>query len=157
MNLLAQLVLLAASIMFTPISDDALLATFLLSTLNQHPVLIIWGTTWITCTLAFSWFYVVGRWLRRLFPNRFTKQKAFQKADTLLSTYGARVLLVSYFLPGARHPIHYIAGFNQMPFRLYQRYNILSAALYSGAWTLALTYLRETPWVEAILLFLKTR
>lgn len=127
--------MLAIGIMFTPLSDDVLMVTHLtITTVTAVPEWLVFLSTWTIFTLAFSWFYLIGRGLNRFIPTSQRDSRYLKRAEALYARYGARVLLVSYFIPGLRHPIHYVAGFTSLSFRTYTLYNTLSALGYTGAW-----------------------
>lgn len=151
---LFKTILLASGIMFTPISDDALLITYVLHHLEQEtPPLLIWMVIWGVCIVSFTWFYVLGRFFRKFIPIRLTMRKSFTRAEYFINRYGNWSILLSYFTPGIRHPLHYIAGFTHMKFRRYQLLNIISSCLYAGLWTLLLTYMRQTEIVRALMTY----
>lgn len=147
--------LLASGIMFTPISDDALLITYVLHHLEQNtPSFFIWMIVWGVCIVSFTWFYVLGRFFRKFIPTRLTKKRSFTRAESFINRFGSWSILLSYFTPGIRHPLHYIAGFTHMKFKHYQLLNIISSCLYAGVWTLLLTYMRQTEIVRSLMTYL---
>lgn len=134
-TILTQYVMLAIGIMFTPLSDDVLMVTHLtITAVTTVPEWIVFLSTWIVFTFAFSWFYLIGRGLNRFIPTSKRDSRYLRRAEALYARYGARVILVSYFIPGLRHPIHYVAGFTSLSFRTYTFYNVLSALGYTGTW-----------------------
>lgn len=147
MELLTQYVMLAIGIMFTPLSDDVLMITHLTI---ATPGWALFFTTWLVFTLAFSWFYLVGRGLHRVIPSSQRDSRYLQRAKTLYETYGARIVLVSYFIPGLRHPLHYVAGFTSLKFRTYALYNAISAFLYTGAWFIVVRLASSVPMFQQL-------
>lgn len=147
MELLTQYVMLAIGIMFTPLSDDVLMITHLTI---ATPGWALFFTTWLVFTLAFSWFYLVGRGLHRVIPSSQRDSRYLQRAKTLYETYGARIVLVSYFIPGLRHPLHYVAGFTSLKFRTYALYNAISAFLYTGAWFIVVRLASYAPMFQQL-------
>lgn len=135
MELLTQYAVLAIGIMFTPLSDDILMITHLTV---ATPGWTLFLSTWIVFTIAFSWFYLVGRGLHQVIPSSKRNSRYLMRAKALYEKYGSRIVLVSYFIPGLRHPLHYIAGFTSLKFRTYALYNTISAFLYTGAWFLVI-------------------
>lgn len=142
MELLTQYVMLAVGIMFTPLSDDVLMITHLTVAASGRALFF---TTWIVFTLAFSWFYLVGRGLHRVIPSSKRDSRYLNRAKALYETYGARIVLISYFIPGLRHPLHYVAGFTSLKFRTYALYNAISAFLYTGAWFIVIRLAGSVP------------
>ncbi|MCT4782711.1 MULTISPECIES: DedA family protein [Exiguobacterium] len=142
MDLFMQYVMLAVGIMFTPLSDDVLIMTHLTV---ANPGWFLFFSTWVVFTLAFSWFYLVGRGLHRVIPSSTRDSRYLTRAKTLYETYGARIVLVSYFIPGLRHPLHYVAGFTSLTFRTYFLYNAISAFLYTGAWSVVIRLAGHIP------------
>ncbi|WP_445002114.1 DedA family protein [Exiguobacterium alkaliphilum] len=147
MELLTQYVMLAIGIMFTPLSDDVLMITHLTI---ATPGWALFFTTWFVFTLAFSWFYLVGRGLHRVIPSSRRDSRYLQRAKALYETYGARIVLVSYFIPGLRHPLHYVAGFTSLKFRTYALYNAISAFLYTGAWFIVIRLAGSVPMFQQL-------
>lgn len=145
MDLLTQYAMLAIGIMFTPLSDDVLMITHLTVAPSGWALFF---TTWIVFTLAFSWFYLVGRGLHRVIPSSKHDSRYLNRAKTLYEKYGSRIVLFSYFIPGLRHPIHYVAGFTSLKFRTYMVYNAISAFLYTGAWLIVIRVAGYVPAVQ---------
>lgn len=145
-TLLTQYVVLAIGIMFTPLSDDVLMVTHLtITTVTATPEWLVFLSTWILFALSFSWFYLIGRGLNRFIPTSKRDSRYLKRAEALYVRFGARVLLVSYFIPGLRHPIHYVAGFTSLSFRTYALYNTLSALGYTGAWFTVIQLAERVP------------
>ncbi|UTT42535.1 DedA family protein [Exiguobacterium aurantiacum] len=142
MELLTQYVMLAIGIMFTPLSDDVLMITHLTVAPSGLALFI---TTWVVFTLAFSWFYVVGRGLHRVIPTSKRNSRYLNRAKALYEKHGSRIVLISYFIPGLRHPLHYVAGFTSLKFRTYAFYNAISAFLYTGAWFIVIRLAGDIP------------
>lgn len=149
--------LLATGIMFTPISDDALIIAYVLYHLEYEATpILIWMMVWSVCILSFTWFYVLGRFFRKFIPARLTMKQSFMRAESFINRYGGWSILLSYFIPGIRHPLHYVAGFTQMKFKHYQLLDIISSCLYAGLWTLLLTHMRHTKIVQAMIKYFTT-
>lgn len=131
-----ELIRLALEIMFTPISDDVLMLTQvgIWASKDINPY-IVWISSWITLFIAFLWFFLVGRFFRQvpLIENWMAK-KWLQKAEKLLDHFGAWAIMLAFFVPGVRHPIHYISGM-KFPLKKYLLANFLASSLYSGGWT----------------------
>ncbi|KDN57903.1 DedA family protein [Exiguobacterium sp. AB2] len=147
MELLTQYVMLAVGIMFTPLSDDVLMITHLTVAPSGWALFF---TTWVVFTLAFSWFYLVGRGLHHVIPSSTRDSRYLNRAKALYEKYGSRIVLISYFIPGLRHPIHYVAGFTSLKFRTYALYNALSAFLYTGAWFIVIRLAGYVPMFQQL-------
>lgn len=132
-----ELLRLAAGIMFTPISDEVILLSSLgiwaADGVNPYGV---WLASWGMVFVAFLWFYVVGMFFRSIpLFNRWMSTKWLNKAEKMLSRYGFWAVMVSFFVPGIRHPIHYVAGIMRMPLRKYVTATLIASSIYTGVWT----------------------
>ncbi|MGF9947394.1 DedA family protein [Priestia megaterium] len=135
--LINGLIRLALEIMFTPISDEVLLLTQLgiWASKNINPYMA-WILAWIAIFIAFLWFYIVGRFFRQVpLIEKWMAKKWLQKAEKLLDRFGVWAIMLAFFVPGVRHPIHYIAGILKFPIRKYLLANLMASSLYTGSWT----------------------
>lgn len=64
-----------------------------------------------------------GKWM-------FLRKKKMDKARRSFQKYGARVLIISYFMPGVRQFNGYFAGLMQLPFRTFAFYAYTGAFLW---------------------------
>jgi len=138
MEYLIAILTLAIGIMFTPASDDLLVATFVIYVVaNDHASIPSFFITWLICFAAFTWFYGIGQCLNSALPEKKKNGRLLLKAQRLIDRYGTRVIFFSYFIPGLRHPIHYVSGFMKVPLKTYLIYNVSAAAVYSLFWSIA--------------------
>ena len=145
MEWMTHYVMLAVGIMFTPLSDDVLMITHLTVATRALSDWLLFVSTWFVFTAAFSWFYLVGRGLHRILPTSQKNTRYIKRAEALYQKYGSRIVLVSFFIPGLRHPLHYVAGFTSLPFRTYAFYTTVSAFVYTGAWSLIIRFAGRIP------------
>jgi membrane-associated protein len=148
-----ELLRLAAGIMFTPISDEVILLSSLgiwaADGVNPYGV---WLASWGMVFVAFLWFYVVGMFFRSIpLFNKWMSTKWLNKAEKMLSRYGFWAVMVSFFVPGVRHPIHYVAGIMRMPLRKYVTATLLASSIYTGVWTGLVYTFDEKVGVEFVL------
>ncbi|YCA45677.1 VTT domain-containing protein [Bacillus sp. JZ8] len=152
-----ELLGLAAGIMFTPISDDVLLLAQLgiWMSKNMNPYLA-WISSWITIFIAFLWFYLVGRFFRELpLVKRWMAKKWLLKAEYFLQRFGIWAVLVAFFTPGIRHPVHYVAGILKFPIKKYLLANLIASFLYTGVWTFMVYKLDQKVGMRFILIWLQ--
>ncbi|MEJ9306769.1 DedA family protein [Priestia megaterium] len=151
-----ELIRLALEIMFTPISDDVLMLTQvgIWASKDINPY-IVWISSWITLFIAFLWFFLVGRFFRQvpLIENWMAK-KWLQKAEKLLDHFGAWAIMLAFFVPGVRHPIHYISGMLKFPLKKYLLANFLASSLYSGGWTFMVYKFNQKIKIKLVLIWL---
>jgi len=126
------LVRLAGGIMFTPLSDDVLMMSFAALRLREgmYPV-VIWLTAWPIFFIAFTWFYLLARFFREIpLVKRWMKSRFLERAETIIERRGLWAIGLSFFLPGVRHPIHYVAGLLGYPLPRYLVMTFLAAGVY---------------------------
>ncbi|NBD27767.1 DedA family protein [Paenibacillus glycinis] len=92
--------------------------------------------TFLGVVSGLSFGYTMGRKYGRPLLNRLQKKermgKALHFAEKLLSKYGKFALCASYFFPLVRHVMPYLAGMNQMNFKLFAVFSYGTGL----AWTL---------------------
>ena len=98
-----------SSILFIPISDDLLVIRQISSWLRQDqtPVvifLLVWSASFV-CFMAFPDFFGNSLSFQKVLTN-----KHLAKAEAILQEKGTVSIAMSFFLPGVRRPIHYMAG-----------------------------------------------
>ena len=145
------LVRLAGGIMFTPLSDDVLMMSFAALRLREgmYPV-VIWLTAWPVFFIAFTWFYLLARFFREIpLVKRWMKSRFLERAETIIERRGLWAIGLSFFLPGVRHPIHYVAGLLGYPLPRYLLMTFLAAGVYTGIWTFLIVRIGEAvTWPE---------
>ncbi len=145
------LVRLAGGIMFTPLSDDVLMMSFAALRLREgmYPV-VIWLTAWPIFFIAFMWFYLLARFFREIpLVKRWMKSRFLERAETIIERRGLWAIGLSFFLPGVRHPIHYVAGLLGYPLPRYLVMTFLAAGVYTGLWTFLIVRIGEAvTWSE---------
>lgn len=145
------LVRLAGGIMFTPLSDDVLMMGYVALRMREgiHPILI-WLTAWPVFFVAFTWFYLLARFFREIpIVKRLMKSKFLEQAESILERRGLWAIGLSFFLPGVRHPIHYVAGLLGYPLPRYLAMTFVAAGLYTGLWTFLIVRIGEAvTWSE---------
>ncbi|WP_313533273.1 VTT domain-containing protein [Exiguobacterium sp.] len=145
------LVRLAGGIMFTPLSDDVLMMSFAALRLREgmYPV-VIWLTAWPISFIAFTWFYLLARFFREIpLVKRWMKSRFLERAETIIERRGLWAIGLSFFLPGVRHPIHYVAGLLGYPLPRYLVMTFLAAGVYTGLWTFLIVRIGEAvTWSE---------
>ncbi|MDC0706529.1 DedA family protein [Priestia sp. AB] len=152
-----ELIRLAVEIMFTPISDDVLMLTqvSIWASKDINPYMV-WLSSWITLFIAFLWFFLVGRFFRQVpFIEKWMAKKWLRKAEKLLNGFGGWAVILAFFVPGVRHPIHYIAGILKFPVKKYLLANFLASSLYSGAWTFTIYKFNQKIGINLVLLWLR--
>ncbi|WP_214696939.1 VTT domain-containing protein [Exiguobacterium sp. s160] len=145
MEMIIHYGMLAIGIMFTPLSDDVLMITHLTVADAFVPGWLLFVSTWILFTLTFGWFYLIGKGLHHILPMRQRESRYLKRAEAFYQKYGARTIMISYFIPGLRHPLHYIAGFTSLKLRTYTLYTTISAFLYTSAWFLVIGLANQIP------------
>ncbi len=145
------LVRLAGGIMFTPLSDDVLMMGYTALRIKEgvHPVLI-WLAAWPIFFISFAWFYLLARFFREIpLIKKFMKIKFLTRAEEILDRRGLWAIGLSFFLPGVRHPIHYVAGLLAYPLPRYLGMTFLAAGLYTGLWTFVIVRIGQAvTWSE---------
>ncbi|MFL0201036.1 DedA family protein [Exiguobacterium acetylicum] len=145
------LVRLAGGIMFTPLSDDVLMMSFAALRLREgmYPV-VIWLTAWPVFFISFTWFYLLARFFREIpLVKRWMKSRFLERAETIIERRGLWAIGLSFFLPGVRHPIHYVAGLLGYPLPRYLLMTFLAAGVYTGLWTFLIVRIGEAvTWSE---------
>ena len=145
------LVRLAGGIMFTPLSDDVLMMGYAALRIREgmHPILI-WLVAWPVFFIAFAWFYLLARFFREIpLVKRLMKSKFLEQAESILERRGLWAIGLSFFLPGVRHPIHYVAGLLGYPLPRYLAMTFVAAGLYTGLWTFLIVRIGEVvTWSE---------
>lgn len=141
-----DLVWLAIGIMFTPISDDVLLLTQLGSwSARSVPPLSMWFMSWSVVFISFTWFYVLARFFREIpFVKRWMSSDYLERAERVLARYGTLAIGLAFFIPGVRHPIHYVAGLLRFPFPTYLVVNAIAAGVYTAVWTFFVHHLGQS-------------
>ncbi|WP_244856781.1 DedA family protein [Priestia megaterium] len=127
-----ELIRLALEIMFTPISDDVIMLTqvgiWASKRINPY---MVWMSSWITLFIALLSFFLVGRFFRQVpLIEKWMAKKWLQKAEKLLDRFGDWAIMLAFFVPGVRHPIHYIAGILKFSLKKYLLANFLASSLY---------------------------
>ncbi|MEH7286435.1 DedA family protein [Priestia megaterium] len=154
--LINGLIRLALEIMFTPISDEVLLLTQLgiWASKNINPYMA-WILAWIAIFIAFLWFYIVGRFFRQVpLIEKWMTKKWLQKAEKLLDRFGVCAIMLAFFIPGVRHPIHYMAGILKFPVNKYLLANLIASSLYTGIWTFIVYKFNQKIGIKLILFWL---
>lgn len=126
-----------SSILFIPISDDLLVIRQISSWLREdQALLLIFLSVWSACFVCFNLFYGIPRIFRELpFFQRLLTNKHLAKAEVILQEKGTVAIAMSFFLPGVRRPIHYMAGLLAYPFRPYVLVTLAGTGLYALLWT----------------------
>ncbi|WP_214851350.1 VTT domain-containing protein [Exiguobacterium sp. s193] len=132
-----------SSILFIPISDDLLVIRQISSWLRQgQGLLLIFLSVWSACFVCFNLFYGIPRMFRELpvFQKLLTN-KHLAKAEVILQEKGTVAIAMSFFLPGVRRPIHYMAGLLAYPFRPYVLVTLAGTGVYALLWTILVNLL----------------
>jgi len=132
-----EFVRMSIAIIFTPLSDDVLLATQL-GIWNHHGVnpVWMWIASWAVFFVSFSVFYAVGRFFGTIpLLQRFLNGKHLTRAQNFLNRHGKWAIALSFFTPGLRHPAHYVAGILRFSLTQYLLTTFLAAGAYTGLWT----------------------
>lgn len=141
-----------SGIMFTPVSDDFLVVSFLFYFFS-HDVsfFFTWSILWFLCSLSFTWFYGIGYLASCLMVKSTRLAKYMSRVRPLLDKHGARLIAAAYFLPGLRHPIHYVAGFTRIPLKTYAIYNVSAAAVFTLLWAIIVRYFEHSFILQSLL------
>ncbi|TXK74012.1 VTT domain-containing protein [Paenibacillus sp. N3.4] len=88
-------------------------------------------------SLGMTFAYTIGYKLGMPFVHKYGKYVHFgpsrlNKTSEWFSTYGNKLLAISYFIPGVRHFIGYFAGIVRIPFRSFALYAYTGAFLWVG-------------------------
>lgn len=83
--------------------------------------------------------YLVGRTGGRAFVHRWGRYvlltpARMERADGFFARHGGKVVTVARFVDGLRQYNGIIAGTTEMPWRRFQPYNLLGAALWTAVW-----------------------
>lgn len=124
-------------IIFIPISDDLLVIRQISNWLQQGQVpFAIFLLVWSACFVCFNLFYGIPRLFRELpFFQKLLTNKHLAKAEAILKEKGTIAIATSFFLPGVRRPIHYMAGLLAYPFRQYVLVTLAGTGVYALSWT----------------------
>ncbi|MFC5888773.1 DedA family protein [Kitasatospora sp. CM 4170] len=92
--------------------------------------------------------YLIGSTGGRAFVHRWGRYVALtparmERADGFFARHGGKVVTVARFVDGLRQTNGIIAGTTEMPWRRFQPFNVLGAALWVGVWS-AFGYLAGT-------------
>lgn len=125
-------------IIFIPISDDLLVIRQISNWLQQdQPLYAIFLLVWSACFVCFTLFYGIPRLFRELpIIQKLLTTKHLAKAEAILQEKGAFAIAMSFFLPGIRRPIHYMAGLLAYPFRPYVLVTLAGTGVYALSWTI---------------------
>ncbi|WP_051004052.1 DedA family protein [Exiguobacterium antarcticum] len=135
--MLSEWIRFISSILFIPISDDLLVIRQISSWLREdQALLLIFLSVWSACFVCFNLFYGIPRIFREL-PvfQRLLTNKHLAKAEVILQEKGTVAIAMSFFLPGIRRPIHYMAGLLAYPFRPYVLVTLAGTGVYALLWT----------------------
>lgn len=127
-----------SSILFIPISDDLLVIRQISGWLRQDQTpVVIFLLVWSASFVCFNLFYGIPRFFRELplFQKALTN-KHLAKAEAILQEKGTVAIAMSFFLPGVRRPIHYMAGLLAYPYRPYVFVTLAGTGVYSLLWTI---------------------
>ncbi|UKS57537.1 DedA family protein [Exiguobacterium acetylicum] len=132
-----------SSIVFIPISDDLLVIRQISSWLRHgHQPIVIFLLVWSACFVCFNLFYGIPRLFRKLpFFQKLLTNKHLAKAEAVLQEKGTVAIATSFFLPGVRRPIHYMAGLLAYPFRPYIIVTFAGTGIYALLWTILINRL----------------
>lgn len=87
---------------------------------------------WVSDSLLYFWGLLGRRGLLERAPLRWIVKRAqIERGTGLFERHGAKVLLLSRFMPGSRVPIYLAAGFLNYPFPRFAAWMALAAALWA--------------------------
>lgn len=87
---------------------------------------------WVSDSLIYFWGLLGRRGLLDRAPLRwFVKRSQIERGAGLFERHGAKVLILSRFMPGSRVPIYLAAGFLHYPFPRFAAWMALAAALWA--------------------------
>lgn len=125
---------LLIGVVFAPINRESIIVFMaVVAAANAiNPV-----TAYVVTVLATSFGYSIGFFVGRVFKGRVLTnpsprtQKKLERSQLLLAKYGVAAIIVSYFVPGARHFLPVILGMGTMPLTQF----MLTSKLGSFIWT----------------------
>jgi membrane protein DedA with SNARE-associated domain len=87
---------------------------------------------WVSDSLLYFWGLLGRRGLLERAPLRWIVKRAqIERGTGLFERHGAKVLILSRFMPGSRVPIYLAAGFLNYPFPRFAAWMALAAALWA--------------------------
>lgn len=87
---------------------------------------------WVSDSLIYFWGLLGRRGLLDRAPLRwFVKREQIERGAGMFERHGAKVLILSRFMPGSRVPIYLAAGFLHYPFPRFAAWMALAAALWA--------------------------
>lgn len=140
-------------IIFIPISDDLLtfkqINTWIQNDLSTTNIFL---AIWIGSFVCFFLFYTIPRLFREFqFFQRILTKPYMLKAENLIQRRGNVAIAVSFFLPGVRRPIHYMAGLLAYPFQSYFLITLIGTWVYTFLWLIFLKIAFYLGWINRII------
>ncbi|MGV9267520.1 DedA family protein [Kitasatospora sp. NPDC003701] len=98
------------------------------------------GIAFAAAVLGNSLGYLIGSTGGRAFVHRWGRYvlltpARMRRADAFFARHGGKVVTVARFVDGLRQTSGIIAGTTEMPWRRFQPFNVLGAALWVGVWS----------------------
>ncbi|MFD1434776.1 DedA family protein [Kroppenstedtia eburnea] len=139
-----------------PIPDETIVMTGgLVSSMGFLAPVPSFLVTYMGVISGLSLGYVVGRWggtpaLQRL-ARKGKRKQLLTRSEEIVGKYGGVALTFSYFIPGVRHAVPYLAGCGRMPFRLYALYSYGTGLVWTGIFfLLGMMAGQESPRIAAV-------
>jgi membrane protein DedA with SNARE-associated domain len=87
---------------------------------------------WVSDSLIYFWGWIGRRGLLERAPLRwFVERSRIERGAGIFERHGAKVLILSRFMPGSRVPIYLTAGFLGYPFARFAGWMALAAAIWA--------------------------
>jgi membrane protein DedA with SNARE-associated domain len=122
--------------------ETALIAGGILAGKGDFSIVLVLLITFAGAVLGDNLGYAIGRFgghrlLVRYGKYLFINEKKLSQAETFFHRYGSRIVVLARFVSGLRQLNGIIAGALAMHWRRFIVYNMLGAALWTGAWGMA--------------------
>lgn len=118
-------------IFFLP-GDSLLFTVGLLASQDILNIYILIPTIFVAAVLGDNVGYAIGRKIEDIENHKYIKTKHIQKTRAFFDKYGAKAIIIARFVPIVRTVTPLLAGFSEMNYQKFLRYNIIGGAL----WTL---------------------
>jgi len=138
--LLFAIVFAETGLVVTPFlpGDSLLFAAGALAALGALSLPYVMITIFTAAVVGDAVNYTVGAWLgKKMLESKFLKAEYIEKTEGFYEKYGGKTIILARFVPIVRTFAPFVAGVGTMTYSKFATYNIVGAAVWTGAFTLA--------------------
>lgn len=117
-------------IFFLP-GDSLLFTAGLLASQQILNIYLLMPIIFVAAVIGDSAGYFVGRKIEDIENHKYIKRKHFEETHTFFEKYGDRAIIIARFVPIVRTFIPLLAGFAEMNYKKFLKYNIIGAFLWT--------------------------